>query len=454
MKNCMKYLLLLPLLLLAACSDDDITAGKAAASADIADQVKSMLQREDGTWIGIAGDDPQTQVLAMAYATADEPAKLAMDFYRLLIAGELSWDSLSGEPDAWETVEESFGEEVSTTDGKGTVSLEGTKVMRKDGTWATLTLDIPGLDLKQIVFAGEEYIRECMDGNEAEWRSVGLGCSWTGNPIEFIPKDSEGNYLLELEGKKTLGKIICTKQLYSDENGDSGYDFPLTDEEMHELVWLVKTDKNGQPVTKPTFDEAALKAVMRVTRGISSGFWEYKGKKVPEVVFFNMIFLRELKRLGVNIEKYSKGNEDILLPTLKYNKGGITEYHRLQRAMKINEVAAAHAATWGAFNVLGIDYEMCAELPNGKYPDVENTLDTFLSRAHESFYMQTRLFVLTLYNYKPLLEAVNKKDWKYIAFSYWGPNHKDAESYYKKAYDWYLKNSGDSTYTGELYNGE
>lgn len=102
----------------------------------------------------------------------------------------------------------------------------------------------------------------------------------------------------------------------------------------------------------------ALKAVVKVeTNG--SGFLS-DGR--PKILFERHIFWKELRKAGIDPNKYFKGNEDILNPKSGGYIGGVKEYDRLNRAMMIDggsekcKEAALKSASWGLFQTMGFNY--------------------------------------------------------------------------------------------------
>jgi len=103
----------------------------------------------------------------------------------------------------------------------------------------------------------------------------------------------------------------------------------------------------------------ALKAVAKVeSRG--DGFFS-DGQ--PKILFERHIFWGQLRKEGIDPNKYFKGNEDILNPKSGGYIGGVKEYDRLNRAMMIDggsekcKEAALRSASWGMFQVMGFNFE-------------------------------------------------------------------------------------------------
>ena len=105
-------------------------------------------------------------------------------------------------------------------------------------------------------------------------------------------------------------------------------------------------------------EEAAVRAVSDVESGGRTGFFE-DGR--PVILFESHIFWRELKKVGIDPERYQSDYSDVLSP--KWNKtsykGGIAEYDRLNKAVTINEEAALKSTSWGMFQIMGFNHKLC-----------------------------------------------------------------------------------------------
>ena len=160
-------------------------------------------------------------------------------------------------------------------------------------------------------------------------------------------------------------------------------------------------------------DLAAIRAVHQVETGCSSGFLR-DGR--PVILFEGHIFWSQLKKSGLDPGKYRTGNEDILFPAWdpKSYQGGTEEYDRLHRACLINHEAALMSASWGMFQIMGLDYELCGYDSVFKY-----AASMFLSQEEQmgafvSFLQSTGLDV-----------ALRGLDWAEFARGYNGPKYKE-----------------------------
>lgn len=158
----------------------------------------------------------------------------------------------------------------------------------------------------------------------------------------------------------------------------------------------------------------AFKAIKEVETGGIGGFFA-EGK--PSILFEGHIFWKELKKRGKNPEDFVVGNEDILYPkwTKDFYKGGIYEYSRLERAKRIDEVAALCSASWGMFQVMGFNHTSCG------YKDVHD----FVKAMCESNDAQVRAAAEFIYRHPTMRNALIEKDWEAFAKAYNGPGYKD-----------------------------
>lgn len=157
-------------------------------------------------------------------------------------------------------------------------------------------------------------------------------------------------------------------------------------------------------------EAAALKAVQKVETGHRGGFL-YGGR--PVILFEGHIFWQQLRQRGINPELVVKGNEDILYPkwTKTHYIGGEKEYTRLLRARQINEDAANASASWGMFQVMGFNYSACGS----------RNINDFVEDMSQSECRQLLLTVRFIHGNKPLLAALQTKEWKSFARLYNGP---------------------------------
>lgn len=169
---------------------------------------------------------------------------------------------------------------------------------------------------------------------------------------------------------------------------------------------------------------AAVKAVAKV-EGNSVGM--INGR--PIILFEPHVFWKELRRFRVNPEKLvSDKTKDILYPNWgarPYPKTQDARYDQLDRASKlytkdltISRAAALRSASWGAFQILGNNYELC-DCPS---------LQQFVNSMYHSEDQHLKLFTSYIKN-TYLDDELRALDWKAFARAYNGP------LYWKHAYD-------------------
>lgn len=109
-----------------------------------------------------------------------------------------------------------------------------------------------------------------------------------------------------------------------------------------------------------------IKTVQSVETGKYGGFF-ISGK--PTILFERHIFYRQLKNRNIDPENYTDGNDDILSSGPGGYVGGIREYERLNKAIKIDETAALASASWGLFQIMGFNYKVCGCMSVKEFTD-------------------------------------------------------------------------------------
>lgn len=170
---------------------------------------------------------------------------------------------------------------------------------------------------------------------------------------------------------------------------------------------------------------AVLKAVAEVESN-GSGFLP-TGE--PKILFEPHKFWANLKKRGIDPNKHTKDNTDILYPTWKSGSYGkeSQQHSRLARAASIDREAALESASWGGFQVMGENWKSIG------YP----TLQAFINDAYESEDTQFNLFVAFIKS-NNLLRYLKSKEWRSFAKGYNGAGyeknnyHTKLENAYKK----------------------
>jgi len=112
-------------------------------------------------------------------------------------------------------------------------------------------------------------------------------------------------------------------------------------------------------------------------------------------------------------------------------KGGAAEYLRLEQAMKLDREAALRSASWGAFQIMGNNYEMCG------FDDVEQFVKAMVEGEPE----QLQAFILFVKNAR-LDDELRKLDWTGFARGYNGPKYRENRYDEKLAAAYRFHNAG------------
>lgn len=178
---------------------------------------------------------------------------------------------------------------------------------------------------------------------------------------------------------------------------------------------------------KNQIDPAALLAVKEVES--NGGGFLPNGK--PKILFEGHIFYRLLAQSvnAASLNQLCKQYPNIVYPTWNRSKyfGGDREYIRLANALSINHAAALKSASWGMFQVMGMNYAQCGC----------KDIDEFVSKMKSSEEDQLMLTIRFLKN-NHLCSALNTHNWASFARSYNGPSYA-ANKYDIKLAQAYLK---------------
>jgi hypothetical protein len=196
---------------------------------------------------------------------------------------------------------------------------------------------------------------------------------------------------------------------------------------------------------KGSLDELAKKydlepAVILAIQSVESGNNGYLPDGRPKILFEGHVFWRMLRAAGKNPVDYVKGNEDILFEKQdrsKYTRGA-SEYTRLEKAERIDRVAALKSASWGEFQIMGFNHKTVG------YPDV----DSFVESIKQPGAGQIRAVLAFMENNKllPLVRG-RHKNWAKFAAAYNGAGYKKNQYDVKlqKAYERFSKISRKDT---------
>jgi hypothetical protein len=175
-------------------------------------------------------------------------------------------------------------------------------------------------------------------------------------------------------------------------------------------------------------DVASIKAVQEVETGGKGGFIS---PSKPTILFEGHIFWDQLRKCGKNPEEYVSGNEDILYPkwTKSHYLGGVKEYYRLEKAMKIDTTSALCSASWGMFQIMGFNYIACG------FKTVQEFVEAMKKSEGEQLFIFSKFI-----KFNGLDKYLRDLDWAGFAKKYNGPGYRENkyDEKLKKAYKKYL----------------
>lgn len=159
-------------------------------------------------------------------------------------------------------------------------------------------------------------------------------------------------------------------------------------------------------------DPAALLAVKEVESG-GSGFLPNGRAKI---LFEGHIFYKLLSKLTTSARVYQLCRDfpNIVYPTWnkgKY-KGGLGEYSRLGQAIKLNKDLALQSASYGLFQIMGMNYAMCGC----------SSVEEFVDKMNTSEEEQLKLTIKFLFK-QNLVKTLNSKNFASFARAYNGPGY-------------------------------
>lgn len=163
-------------------------------------------------------------------------------------------------------------------------------------------------------------------------------------------------------------------------------------------------------------EPACLVAVYKVEAG-GAGFLGLR----PKILFEGHKFWQRLQANGLDPNAYRSGNEDILYPewTRQFYKGGVGEYERLERAMKIHADSALESASWGLFQIMGENWR-----PLG-YPSVTDFVDKMKTHEREHLDAFGRFISWKRVGNERLVDVLKRRDWQNFALGYNGPRYRE-----------------------------
>lgn len=159
-------------------------------------------------------------------------------------------------------------------------------------------------------------------------------------------------------------------------------------------------------------DPAALLAVKAV-ESAGSGFLP-NGR--PKILFEGHIFYKLLSKVTntVRLKQLCRDFPNIVYPTWNRSKykGGLGEYSRLNQALKLNKDLAYQSASYGLFQIMGMNYALCGC----------SSVEEFVNKMSTSEEEQLKLTIKFLFK-NNLVETLNSKNFASFARIYNGPGY-------------------------------
>lgn len=172
-------------------------------------------------------------------------------------------------------------------------------------------------------------------------------------------------------------------------------------------------------------EPALLKAVQIVEAAGRDGFLS-DGK--PQILFEGHIMYKEFHKKfpDRDLDYLCKRFSMVFYPKWDKSKyfGGLGEYKRLELAKEIDEECALKATSWGMFQIMGFNHNLCG---------CKDVFD-FVHKMSESHEKQLELMYYFMNN-SGCLKELKEKDWAGFAKKYNGPG------YAQNAYDQKLRNA-------------
>lgn len=172
-------------------------------------------------------------------------------------------------------------------------------------------------------------------------------------------------------------------------------------------------------------EPALLKAVQLVEAAGRDGFLA-DGR--PQTLFEGHIMYKEFHKKfpDRDLDYLCKRFSTVFYPKWDKSKylGGVHEYKRLELAKEIDEECALKATSWGMFQIMGFNHNLCG---------CKDVFD-FVHKMSESHEKQLELMYYFMNN-SGCLKELKEKDWAGFAKKYNGPG------YAQNAYDQKLRNA-------------
>jgi hypothetical protein len=158
-------------------------------------------------------------------------------------------------------------------------------------------------------------------------------------------------------------------------------------------------------------DPHALNAVC-LTESTGSGFLP-SGR--PKILFEGHVFWKMLVKYKLRPQAYLPKYKDVLYPGWvdSFYLGGEREYTRLEKAEGVHVQAALCSASWGAFQILGMNFSTVG------YGTVEEFVLAMCSGYDEQYKAFGRYLKAA-----GLVAPMNARDWPTVARKYNGPGYR------------------------------
>ncbi len=150
---------------------------------------------------------------------------------------------------------------------------------------------------------------------------------------------------------------------------------------------------------------AAVKAVV-ITESKVTGPFDEQGR--PTILYERHYFS------SLTNGKYDKSHPEISGPRYQHYGKFSIQYIRLNKAIALDRQAALKSASWGAFQIMGNNYETAGYASVEKFVEGMNTLSG-----------QVYAFVNHISRTPVLLNAIRTKNWAKFAYHYNGSGYKE-----------------------------
>ena len=153
------------------------------------------------------------------------------------------------------------------------------------------------------------------------------------------------------------------------------------------------------------------RAVIDAVCEVESGGSAFLNDGRPKILYEAHVFGR------LTGGRWSRSHPNISAPSWDrslYGSSGAHQYDRLHEAIELDRFAALQSASWGRFQILGLNYKAVG------YDDVED----FVKDTCESEVNQLQAF-LNFCEHNHLIAAMRSRDWEHFAYRYNGSGQVD-----------------------------